>query len=104
MVVVEKQRGAQRDSRPLARLDDVRSSGERVQAAEPGTVNNSGASGYPGCARQAAGSRRDNVPKFIRHTHDGGSTMPGAGDGGWLGRFHVVRVARPEFERSLSRV
>ena len=98
---MEKQRGAQRDSRPLAGLDDVGSSRKRVQAAEPASVNNARASGHAGCARQAAGSRRDDVPKLIRHTHDGGSAMPGAGYRGRLGRFHIVRVARPELERCL---
>ena len=67
-------------------------------------MNNAGASGHPRCARQAAGSRRDDVPKLIRHTHDGGSAMPGSGDGGRLGRFHSVGVAWPELERCLFRI
>src|SRR3954470_24542682 len=104
LVVTEKQSGAQSDSRPLAGLDKVRSSLERVQAAEAASVNNAGASGHARCARQAAGSRRDHIPKLICHTHDGGSAMPGPGDRGRLGRFHSVRVARPELKRCFFRI
>src|SRR5215470_10533747 len=46
LVVMEKQRGAQRDSRPLARLDHVGSSCKSVQAAEPASVNNDRVSGH----------------------------------------------------------
>ena len=90
LVVMEKQRGAQRNSRPLAGLDDVGSARKRVQTAEPASVNNARASGHARCARQAAGSSRNDVPKLIRHTHHGGSAMPGASDGGRLGRFHIL--------------
>src|SRR5690242_787599 len=100
---MEKQRGAQRDSRTLAWLDDVGSSRKRVQAGEAAPVNNAGASGHSRRARKTAGSRRDNVPKFIRDTHDGGPAMPRASNGGRLGWFHVVRVARPELKRCLLR-
>jgi len=50
MVVVEEQRWAQRYARPLAGLDDIRSSWECVQAAEPAAVNDAGASGNAGGA------------------------------------------------------
>src|SRR5215467_8243184 len=59
MVITEKQRGAQRDARPLAGLDDVGSSRKRVQAGEPASVNYARPSRHARCARQAAGSRRD---------------------------------------------
>ena len=36
--------------------------------------------------------------------HDGGSAMPGSGDGGRLGRFQSVGVAWPELERCLFRI
>jgi hypothetical protein len=104
LVVVEKQRWAQRDSRPLARLYDVGSSCIRVQTAEPASVNYAGASGDAGSAGQAARSRRDDVSKFIRHAHDRSSAMPWAGDRGWLGRLHIVGIARPELERCLFRI
>src|SRR4029077_484542 len=55
LVVMEKQRRAQRNSRPLARLDYVRSSHKRVQTAEAASVNNARATGHASCARQAAG-------------------------------------------------
>src|ERR1700733_783771 len=40
VLVTEKQRGTQRDSRPLAGLDDVGSSRKCVQTAEPASVDN----------------------------------------------------------------
>src|SRR2546423_15312614 len=61
LVVMEKQRGAQRNSRPLAGLDNVGSSHKRVKAAEPASVNNACPSGHAGCTRQAAGSCPDYV-------------------------------------------
>ena len=50
LVVMEKKRGAQRNSRPLAGLDYVGSSHKRVQAAEPASVNNARASSHASCA------------------------------------------------------
>src|ERR1700722_15165419 len=104
IVVTEKQSRAQRDSRPLARLNNVRSSRKRVQAAEPASVNNARPSSHARRAREAAGSRRDHVPKLIRHTHHGRSTMPRSGNSRRLGRFHIVGVARPQLERCLFRI
>src|SRR5579862_2509625 len=54
LVVVEKQRWAQRDPRPLAGLNDIGSSRKRVQAAEPASVNYARVSSHARCARQPA--------------------------------------------------
>src|SRR5579871_3514716 len=60
MIIMEKQRGAQRDPRPLAGLDDVGSSRERVQAAKPASMNNARMPCHTSGARQAAWSRCDD--------------------------------------------
>src|SRR5579872_7079122 len=46
---MEKQRGAQRDSRPLAGLNDVGGPRKRVETGEPGSVNNACVRPNPPC-------------------------------------------------------
>ena len=50
LIVMEQQRRAQGNSRPLAGLDNVGGSFKRVQATEAASVNNARASGYARCA------------------------------------------------------